>query len=129
MRYCRSKGLIEHTDLVEHLVALVEDELADVAKLEMLVANKRIETTWRGDDDVWMCLLIPQNFDVLVDLSASIEDTSLHVWQVLAETLVLGADLVGQFTSVAHDKHGGLALDWLDLLERSKHEDGGLTET
>jgi hypothetical protein len=30
---------------------------------------------------------------------------------------------------MAHDKDGGLALDWLDLLERREYEDSCLTKT
>jgi hypothetical protein len=90
--------------LIEHLVALVEDELANVTELQVLVANKGIETTWSRNDDVWVSLLVSQDLDVLVDLSTAVEDAGLDIWQVLAEALILGANLIGQLTSVAHDQ-------------------------
>lgn len=90
--------------MVEHLVALVENELADVSKLEMLVAHKRIETAWRRNNDVWVSLLVSQNFDILIDLSSAIEDTGLDIGQILAKSLVLSTNLIGQFAGVAHDQ-------------------------
>jgi hypothetical protein len=90
--------------LIEHLVALVENELADIAKLQVLVTDERIKTTWSRDNDVWVSLLISEDFDILVDLGASIEDASLDVGKVLAEALVLSTNLVGQFTGMAHNQ-------------------------
>lgn len=116
------------TELVEHLVALVKNELTDAAEFELLVADEGVETAGSGDDDMWVVLAV-EKLDVLLDGSTTIEDTSLDIRHILSETLVLGADLVSQLASVAHDKDGGLALDWLDLLQAGQDEDGCLTKT
>ncbi len=115
--------------MVKHLVAFVEDKLANVAEFEVLVANKRVETAWCADDDVWVALLVPQCFDVLVDLRTSKEDISLDIGHVLAEALVLGTDLICQFARVTHDEDGGFALYRFDLLKRGEDEDCGLAKT
>jgi hypothetical protein len=115
--------------LVEHLVALVQDKLSNVTKLEMLVTDKGIETAWGADDNVGVGLLVPQNVDVLIDLSAAIEYASLDIRHVLAKPLVLGTDLVCQLAGMAHDEYGGFTLNRLDLLKRRKDEDCGLTKT
>ena len=39
------------TNLVEHLVTLIEHEALDVAQAEVLVAHKGVQTTGSGDDD------------------------------------------------------------------------------
>lgn len=45
---------------------------------------------------------------------------------VLGEPLVLLGDLEGELPGVAHDEHGDLAVDRLDLLQRGQHEHGRL---
>jgi hypothetical protein len=96
---------IERTNLIEHLVALVENENLDVAKPQLLVAYQSVETAWGCDNYVRVGLLVGQDFDVLLHGSSSVEDRGLDVWKVLAKSGVLVLDLVGQFTSVAHDKN------------------------
>lgn len=117
------------TDLVEHLVALIENKLLDAAESKMLVSNKRIETSWCGDNDVWVGLLLVQNIDVILDWSTTVEDRSLDVWEVFAESCILVLDLEGQLTCVAHDEDRGFTGDRLDLLEGCQHKDCSLTKT
>jgi hypothetical protein len=92
------------TNLIKHLVALIENEDLDAAEAKDLVADKGVETTWSTDDDVWVLGLIGQKFSIGLDWSSTIEDTSSDFWHVLAESGILVLDLVGQLTSVAHDK-------------------------
>lgn len=117
------------TNLVEHLVALIEDEHADTAETEVLVAHQSVETTGSTDDDVGVGLLVLEDLGILLDGSTTVEDAGLDVGHVLAETVVLVADLEGELTSVAHDQDGALAGDGLDLLKSGKDEDSRLTET
>lgn len=91
------------TGLVEHLVALIENKDTDTAEAESLVADKSLETTGCADDDVGAGILVLQGFHVGLDGRTTVEDTCLDVGHVLAETIVLIANLVGQLTGVAHD--------------------------
>lgn len=117
------------TDLIEHLVTLIEDEDLARSKVEVLVTDKRVQATWGSDDDVWVGLLVLEELGVGLDWSSSVEDGGLDLWHVLAESGVLVLDLVCQLTGVAHDQDRALAGNWLNLLEGGEDEDGGLTET
>lgn len=120
---------VKLTRLVKHLVALVKDKDTDAAKAQSLVADKSLETTRGTDNDVRTSLLVLQNLHVVLDGRTAIKDTSLDVRHVLAEAVVLIANLVGQLTSVAHDHNRDLAIDRLNLLERGENKDCSLTET
>lgn len=122
---------VVHTRLVQHLVTLVEDEVLEVGKTEMPVADKSINTTGCADDDVGVGVLVAKELDVLLDRCASVEDADLDVGQEFGKAVVLVPDLVGQLTSVAHDQNRGdtrLGL-LVHLLQRSEDEDGCLSET
>lgn len=125
-RLLKAKSL---TNLVEHLVALVENEHADAAEAEVLVADERVKTTGSTDDDVGMSLLVLEDLGILLDRSTTVEDAGLDVGHVLAETVVLVANLESELTSVAHDEDGALAGDGLNLLKGGKDEHSCLTET
>jgi hypothetical protein len=119
----------KRTDLVEHLVTLIENESLDVAKGQLLVTDERVETTGGGDDDVGVGLLAGQGLHVLLDRGTTVEDSSFDVGQVLGETGVLVLDLVGELTGVAHDQDLAFARDRLQLVKSGEDEDSGLTET
>jgi hypothetical protein len=89
--------------LIEHLVALVKHKDANASETESLVADKSLKTTGSADNDVRASVLALESLDVVLDGSAAVEDTGLDVRHVLAESVVLISDLVGQLTSVAHD--------------------------
>ena len=119
----------EPTDLVEHLVTLVEDEALDVAEAELLVSDEGVQTTRSCDDDVRVSLLVGEELDVLLHGSTTVEDGGLDIRHVLCESGVFVLDLVGELTGVAHDEDRGLTLDGLLLLESSEDEDGCLSKT
>lgn len=118
-----------HTNLIKHLVALVQDEFGDTAKTQLLLADQSLQTAWGGDDDVGMRLLVGENLLILLDVRAAVEHLGLDFGHVLAEALVLVANLEGELAGVAHDEDRRLSGDGLDLLERAKHEDCRLPET
>jgi hypothetical protein len=118
-----------HVRLVEHLVAFIKNENADTAKSEGLVADESLKTSGGTDNDVGASVLVLQGLHVGLDGSTTVEDASLDVGHVLAETVVLVANLVGELTSVAHDHDGNLAVDGLDLLQGGQDEHGRLSET
>ena len=76
-----------------------------------------------------MSILVLQHLGILDDGSAAVEDTSLDVRHVLAETVVLIANLESQFAGVAHDQDRALAGDGFDLLKGGQDEHSRLTET
>ena len=119
----------QHTNLVEHLVTLIEHKALDVAQTEVLVAHECVQATGSGDNDVRVGLLVLENVDVVLDGSATVEDRGLDVRKVLAETGVLVLDLESQLAGVAHDKHRALAVDRLDLLKGCQDENGSFAKT
>src|SRR5690606_35378942 len=118
-----------HTNLVKHLVALIQDEDTDASKTQDLIPNQRVQATWGTHDDVGAGVLVLDLLHVLLDGSTAVEDLSLDVGHVLAEAVVLVLDLEGQLASVAHDEDRNLAVDRLDLLKGGENEDGRLSES
>lgn len=120
---------MRYTNLVEHLVTLVEDEALDVAEAELLVSDQGVQTTRSGDNDVRMSFLVGEELNVLLHGSTTVEDGGLDIGHVLCESGVFVLDLVGELTSVAHDQDRGLTLDGLHLLKSCENEDGSLSQT
>ena len=129
-RVARDRGRLL-TGLVQHLVALVEDEALDIAEAELLVSDEGVQTTRSCDDDVRVSLLVGEELDVLLHGSTTVEDGGLDIGHVLCESGVFVLDLVGELTSVAHDQNSGNARLRLlvHLLESCENEDGSLSET
>jgi hypothetical protein len=119
----------QRTNLVEHLVALIENESLNIAERQLLVADKRVQTTGGSDNDVRIGLLAGKGLDILLDRGTTVEDGGLDVRQVLGETGVLVLDLVGELTGVAHDQDLAFTRDGLQLVKSGEDEDSGLTET
>ena len=117
------------TNLIQHLVALVKDEHLDASEAQLFVADQGIQSTRGGDDDVWMSVLVCKSFDILLHRRSAVKDSGLDVWQVFAEAGILVLDLVGEFTSVAHDQDRALSSDRFDLLQRSEDKDGRFSES
>lgn len=120
---------LKHTNLVKHLVALVKNKTLDASKTQLLVPDKRVKPSRCADDNVRVCLLVGEELDVLLHWRTTVEDGSLDVRHVLAESGILVLDLVGELTGVAHNQYRGLAIDWLHLLKSRKDEDCSLSET
>lgn len=118
-----------HTNLIEHLVALVKDKVLDVSELEGLLADKGKNTTGGTDKDVGAEILVAKDILISLQRRTTIEDLRTDLREVLAEASKLVLDLEGQFTSVAQNDDRDLAGDGLDLLEGSEDKDGGLTHT
>jgi hypothetical protein len=95
----------------------------------VFVSNQGIESTRSCNDDIWVCVLVFQSGNILVDFDTSIEDSSLDLWHVFAESSVLIFDLICKLSSMTHDQDRGLARDWLGLLKSCKDKDGGFTKT
>jgi hypothetical protein len=117
------------TNLIEHLVAFIQHEDADCPQTKVLVTDQRIKTAGGTDDNVGVGILVLEDLGVLGDGRATVEHSRLDIRHVLAETVVLVANLEGQFTGVAHDQDRTLAGDRLDLLQRRENEDSRLTKS
>jgi hypothetical protein len=117
------------TDLIKHLVALIKHKDADAAEAKVLVPNQRIKPTRCADNDMRMGLLVLQDLRVLLDGSATVENTRLDVRHVLAEAVILVTNLERQLASVTHNQDRALSSNRLNLLKGSEHEDGSLSQT
>lgn len=117
------------TNLVEHLITLIENESLDISKAQLLVTDKSVQTTGGGHDDVGIGLLVGQDLDILLDGSTTVEDSSLDIREILGEASILVLDLVGQLTSVAHNQNRALAGNRLQLVKGGQDKDRGFTET
>ena len=82
------------TQLFQHLVTLVKDEMLDVLGVEGLVLHQSQDATGGPDHDVRAVVL--QGLLVLLDADTTKEHRDLDVVKVLAESLVLLVDLEGQ---------------------------------
>lgn len=122
-----SINLVKLTQLFQHLIALVENEMFQVLQVEFLVANESENATWCPNDNMRRCCL--QNLFVLLDWHSTEENCNLHARHVLAEAFVFLADLESEFTSVAHDQNVNLVVRWLQLLKSRQDEDGGFSHT
>jgi len=113
------------TEGLEHLVALIEDEVLAVRQVEVLGLDEREDAARGADEDVRGVVALE---DVLVrlDRRATVENGGLDLREVLGEALVLVGDLEGELTGVAHDEDMALAVGGLELVEGGEHEDGGL---
>lgn len=83
-----------HTEGLQHLVALVEDEVAAAVELEVLLARKVEDAPWRADHDLGGLVL--QQVLVRLDGHAAVEHRHLDGRHVRAEALKLLADLQHQ---------------------------------
>ena len=114
---------------VKHLVTLIQHENPDAVETQIFVANQSVKTAGSADNDVRMGILVLQDLGILLDGSATVEYTSLDVGHVLAEAIILVANLESKFTCMAHNQNRALAGNGLDLLERSQDEDSSLSKT
>lgn len=115
------------TQLLQHLVAFVEDEMFEIFQVKLLVANERENSARCADHNMWRHCL--QSLFVLLHWHATEEHPNFNAGHVLAETLVFLADLEGQLTSVAHNQNVDIVVGWFQLLKSCQDEDGGLSHT
>ncbi len=118
------------TECLEHLVAFVEDKVLDrLFDLEALVADETVDAAGRADHNVRALFLVGQDLLVGLDGRTTVKHGGADVGHVLGEPGKLVPDLVRELTRVAQDDGRDLAVDRLELLQGSQHENGGLTHT
>ncbi len=87
----KNKYRVQHTDLVEHLIALIENEELALAQVKGNLLSEAQNTTRSTDDNVRRIIL--QELAVLSDRMATVENVSLNVTKILLETIELVLDL------------------------------------
>lgn len=117
------------TDLIQHLVALVQDKGLDVSEGQLLVSDQRIQAAGSADDNVGIGLLVGQDLNILLHGRASVEHGGLDVREIFAESCVFVLDLIRQLTGVAHDEDGAFPGNGLQLVQRREDEDSSLSKT
>jgi len=115
-----------HVELLQHAVALVQNEVLDAGQNQRLLPAQRQYPPGRPHDNVR--LVVGQNLPVVLDVDAAVEHRRLDRRQVLGEPFVLVGDLEGQLAGVAqHDDLDVVVVGGrVELVEGRQHEDGGL---
>lgn len=101
--------------------------MLQVLQVELLVANEGEDTAGCADDDV-RCRGL-ERLLILLDRHAAEENSNFDARHVLAESLVLLADLERQLASVAHDQNVDLVVGRFQLLKSGQNEYGRLAHT
>lgn len=86
-------GMRSLTELLEHLVALIEDEMFDMTQVECLVARQCQDPAWCPHYNVWTVLL--QHLFVLLDRQPSEEHCHLQAKHTCITCCETGVELQG----------------------------------
>jgi len=100
----------------------------DTLCVEALVPSERVKTARGGDDDMGALGRL-EEFLILLNGSAAIEDDSADIGHILGESEVLIADLEGEFARVTEHDDRDPVFRRVELLEGCEDEDGGLSVT
>lgn len=117
------------TNLVKHLVTLVENESLDITEAQLLLSHQSVQAARRSDNDVGVGVLVGKELNILDHWSSSVEDGSLDLGKVLGESSIFVLDLVCKLAGVAHDKNRSLAINGFHLLEGRQDKNCSLAET
>lgn len=117
------------TKLLQHFVALVQNEMLDFLRVEVLVTGQSVESSRSSHDDVRALGLVLEDLNILGNWSATKYDGSANVWHVTREACVLVADLVCKLSSVAQNDHRDLSVNRLQLLQGGEDKDSGFPVT
>ena len=116
------------TDVVEDLVALVENEHLKVVQIECFVLGQMKDTAWGADNDVGRLWALQQLFLLLEGLAAQNALRS-NVGDEFGETGEFALNLVGELSSVGKDEDTGRLGALTDAVKRGEDEDGSLAHT
>lgn len=115
------------TKLFEHFIALVENKMFHVFRVQDLIPNKGVQSTGCGNNDMWAFALVPQIFSILGYRSAAIESADADIRHILGKSSVFVLDLESKFPCMTQDQNRDLAIDRFELLQSSEDENGGLS--
>lgn len=115
----------ELTDVLEHLIALVENENLEVIEVQRLVLGEVEDTAWGANDDVRSAWAL-QHLLLLLERLAAQEALRSHVRHEFGETSEFTLDLVGELAGVSEDE-GAAGLGVLvEAMKRGEDENGSL---
>src|ERR1700761_6233865 len=115
------------TKLFQHFVALIENEVLHVLRVQDFVPRQGVQSARGGNDDVGAPGFVAQRLRILHDWRSSIERADAYVGHVFREARVLVLDLERKFARVAEDNDGDLAVDRLELLQCREDKDSSLS--
>ena len=119
---------VELTDLIEHLITLIQNKCLDSPQPKVFVANQGVKPSGGADNDMGMSILVLQILDIFLHRRTAIENSRLNLREILAEAGIFVLDLVRQLSSVAHDQHRRLVDRSNDLLQSGEYEHSSLSE-
>lgn len=94
----------------------------DVGGIQKLVSSESIKATRGSDDNVGAASLVLEQFCVLGDGRAAVENGSANVGHVLGKPAVLVLDLVRELARMAENDHGHFPVYRFELLEGRENE-------
>ena len=113
------------TDVLENLVALVENEHLEVVKVESLVFGEMEDSAWRANDDVRAVGTLEELLLLLEGLTTE-DALSLHIGQEFGKASKFSLDLESQLAGVSQNEgSAGLGVV-LEAVKHREHEDGSL---
>ena len=83
-----------HTELFEHLITLIKDEVLDVFQVEGLLPDQSQDSSWCAHHNVGAVAM--QGLLILLDVDASKEYSNLYIITILRKTLILLINLKSQ---------------------------------
>lgn len=122
-----SASSMKLTQLLQHFIAFIEDEMFQVLQVQLLIANESENASRCPDDNMWSHCL--ECLFVLLNRHSAEEHRDLHARHVLAETLVFLADLEGELASVTHDKNIDVVVGGFELLKCCENKYSRLSHT
>lgn len=118
------------TCLIQHLVALVEDEHLEIIEFQIFSARQSQDSTWGSNHDVRSLLWVFQQLDIVVNWDTTVESGTSDLLQVFCESIEFLLDLVRQLSGVAQDKSWSwFWISLINLVEDRQDEHSGLTHT
>jgi len=127
---CRAEdglNITTHVEVLEHLIALIQNESLDLVSLEFLLIDELLDTTRSTNNN--MRGVLSQELIMLTNRDASIEDAHLDGRKIFGEANKFLANLIGQLASMAHNKGVDYAIFRDKLLQDTEDEDGGFPHT
>jgi len=84
--------IFPHVKLIQALVTFIKHKLCELVQLQVLLTQQTQYATWSANEDVRT--VVPQHITVLGNGHAAIDNSSLHVLEVLCKSIEFVLDLV-----------------------------------
>jgi hypothetical protein len=118
------------TGFIEHLVALVQNELLEGVELQIFSTGEGEDSAGGTNDDVRGKLVVFEELDIIIYWHTTVESGTSNLWKIFCESIELFLDLIRELSSIAQDEGSSwLWVSLVDLVQDRKDEDSGLTHT